>query len=305
MFEQSHRSHSLEMDANEILSANLSRGARVRGRGIAGAVAALAVLAAAVGIGIYTLGDRGLETDSSEVYESVATTTSVYQPDVDVIEQGEVSKTANVNDENGTANGVCISLTNNAGVGESFDITDEEICEGLRSFAEDFVSSPYMDFEIDELKEMSKDEYLGYIVSFTDLSSGYYVEIYPCEGDIIVVRISYSDDVCDNLYLDANKHTKLMEYLTKCETLGRQLIEKRMLTDKLNLKITFTGKNSPNVPIDLEKYNIDYDKISKLFDGFYSSFENNTLPEGVTVAKTEVDRSRKYWFLISSYFYLN
>ena len=91
MYEQTHRSSALDMDANEILSANLGRGARVKSRGFAGAVAALAVLAVAVGFGVYALGGSGdIETASPAASEPVATTTTSYQPDMDVMDEGEI-----------------------------------------------------------------------------------------------------------------------------------------------------------------------------------------------------------------------
>lgn len=94
MYEQNHRSQALDMSADEILSANLGRGARVKSRGFAGAIAVLAVLAVAVGFGIYTLGGSGIETASSAASEPVATTTSAYLPDTDLMDEGETPKAA-------------------------------------------------------------------------------------------------------------------------------------------------------------------------------------------------------------------
>lgn len=71
MYEQNHKSTALEMSADEILSENLSRGARVKNRGFAGAaVAAAAVLA--VGAGVIALNNGSIETCSGESTPAVS-----------------------------------------------------------------------------------------------------------------------------------------------------------------------------------------------------------------------------------------
>lgn len=70
MYEQEHGSKALDMSADEILTANLSKGARVRSRGFAGAAIAAAAMLA-VGVGAFAL-HTGLETADSGVGTPVA-----------------------------------------------------------------------------------------------------------------------------------------------------------------------------------------------------------------------------------------
>ena len=281
MFEQEHSSKALDMSADEILTANLGHGARVRSRGFAGAaIAAAAVLA--VGVGAFAL-NSGMETADPQFTATNTSAASKVTDDTGADASGTDYKTKPPVIET-YRDRLIITLLNDSGAACRYDITDTDTLNYFFSFADSFISSPHSDLDA---SDVDKDSFDDCEIEFDDSKNGRALFARMNSSGNIELCYAQGDDRSAYYYIDGSRNKELYDVLVKCKEAGKKQLDEQNTTNPYDMSVYIKDEDNNVTNIDLKKHGIDYSELAGKTDAFYKAFKADTLPDGVTVKEAD------------------